>query len=92
MQEIITDLAGMDSVHLRVGFCVAKNLTLLKERSGFCPWLQGDNLRMSCLEGMFLSAWGSWITMYSLTMRFRVKALGHTTLIPQGKGDFKLHV
>lgn len=35
MQEIITDLARVDSVHLKVGFCVAKNLTLLKERSGF---------------------------------------------------------
>lgn len=64
-------------MHLRGDFCVAKNLKLLKERSRLCPRLLGGSLGMSCLIGMSLFAWESWVTLDSLTKKLRVQALSH---------------
>lgn len=44
VRQILTDLSRVDRVHLRIAFCIVKNLTWLKESSDICPWLLGGNL------------------------------------------------
>jgi len=54
-----------------------EELTLPEERFGFCYWLLGDNLGISCLIGVSLFAWG--LGSPQSLIRVRVQA-GHTVL------------
>ena len=75
-------------MHLRRGIYVAKNLNLLKEMSKLCARLLGGSLGMSCLIGMSLFAWESWVTLDSLTKKLRVQALSHMVQsTSRGTGD-----
>lgn len=69
--------------------CTVKNSTLAKQRSGLSPLATGSNLEdhgVSYLPLVFLFACRSWVTLDSLTMWFRVGALGYLASIPPLEG------
>ena len=57
--------------------------------SKLCARLLGGSLGMSCLIGMSLFAWESWVTLDSLTKKLRVQALSHMVQsTSRGTGDW----
>lgn len=75
----MTDSARVGPVYLGVAFCVVQNLTLLKETPGLCSWLLIHSiweLGISWIRGMSSFTWGPWDSLDSLTMSYKVWALG----------------
>lgn len=64
------------------GFLRGEEFSLAQREAWICPWLLRGSLGMSRLEGTSLTVWGLWVTLDSLTMKFRVQVLGHMVLNP----------